>query len=149
MHITKQRTENKEQARMGVLLLARRHRPLADIMRPGCFWVLSKLQKLRYSYGAPFSVRCFKVLYGALRCFTVPYGALRCFGVSYGAVRCRTVPYGVVEIVRCRTVSYGVRPVCQFVRPTVFVRSRIRTRRTERPHLPLCAFSFETRIQRF
>jgi hypothetical protein len=81
-------TENREQAHVGVLLLACRHRPLAGIMRAGCFWVLSSLQRARYSYSVP---------YGALRYFTVrtvlygaaaPYGALRCRAVFYGALRC-------------------------------------------------------------
>jgi hypothetical protein len=34
-------TENREQSHVFVLSLACRHRPLACIMRPGCFWVLS------------------------------------------------------------------------------------------------------------
>ena len=33
-------TENREQAHLDLLLLACRHRSLAGIMRPGCFWVL-------------------------------------------------------------------------------------------------------------
>jgi hypothetical protein len=38
-HITTERTENRRTRLF--FLLAYRHRPLADIMRPGCFWVLS------------------------------------------------------------------------------------------------------------
>jgi hypothetical protein len=34
-------TQNRKQAHVGLLLLAYRHRLLADIMRPGCFWELS------------------------------------------------------------------------------------------------------------
>jgi hypothetical protein len=68
-------TENREQAQLGVLLLACRHRPLADIMRLAAFGV--KLIKK-----SPLFVRCsvFRtvfctVLYGVLRRRTVLYGA--------------------------------------------------------------------------
>jgi hypothetical protein len=68
-----------------------------------------------------FVQRCLRV---ALR----PYGAVRCpYGVGTFLVRSFTVPCGAVRL--C-TVSYGgwsVRwPVCR----AVFVRSRVRTRRT-------------------
>jgi hypothetical protein len=57
---------------------------------------------------------------------------VRCRTVFYGVLRCFTVFYGVV---RCFTVFYGVLSVCRSVCRTVFVRSRVRTRRTVHPPL--------------
>jgi hypothetical protein len=53
---------------------------------------------------------------------TVLYGIVRRFAVSYGAFKYLAVPYGSGS-------------VCRSVRRTVFVRSRVRTRRTEPPPL--------------
>jgi hypothetical protein len=61
-------------------------------------------------------------LMGFIRCRTVFYGAVRHFAVSYG-------------ILRCRAVFCGVWSVCRSVCRTVFVRSRVRTRRTVHPPL--------------
>ena len=60
---------------------------------------------------------------GVIRCCTVPYGVVRFLTVLHGAVRCCTAPYSAWFVAR-------------FVRRTMPVRARVRTRRTVHPPLP-------------